>query len=334
MRIVNNLAAVVQRPVHIAEHAVRITVSIGVRSFADEQTRADSVLAEAGEAMCDAKARGGNGFAIYSPDLRVNPERRADIRRELQGALDTGVLETDFQPQVDAAGVVVAVEALLRWEHPRWGALPIDECVCVAEELGIIHALGLHVLEEACRHFQAWQMDARLRPVPKRLAVNVSAHQMRLTSFVDDVDEILLRTGMAPEALELELTERSVIPEDTASARAITALRARGVRVIIDDFGMQYSSLAYLKRLPVDGLKIDKMFVRDMAAEPRDSAIVESILSIARVAKLDVVAEGIEKVGDFEFLAARGCERYQGFLFARPMSGAAFLRYLQTRVAV
>jgi EAL domain-containing protein (putative c-di-GMP-specific phosphodiesterase class I) len=242
-------------------------------------------------------------------------------RVALETDLREGVLQGQFilhyQAQVAGEGSITGVEALLRWEHPKRGLVPPIEFITLTEETGLILKLGRWVLETACVQLAAWAAQPDLEHLT--IAVNVSARQFHHRDFVDQVLEILDRTGANPQRLKLELTESLLAHDIDDITTKMTALKARGVSFSLDDFGTGYSSLAYLKRLPLDQLKIDQSFVRDILTDPNDAAISKMVISLAESMSLSVIAEGVQTEAQRDFLAGQGCYAYQGYLFSRPL---------------
>jgi EAL domain-containing protein (putative c-di-GMP-specific phosphodiesterase class I) len=272
------------------------------------------VVRNADIAMYQAKGRGGDELVAFEPEMLHAARERLDLREDLRGALERGEMAVHYQPVVGLGdGSTVAVEALMRWNHPEHGAVSPVRFIPVAEETGLIVPLGAWVLERACRDLPALQGG-----VPGvRIGVNVSAVQLREPGFAADVARILRDTGVAPEDVVLELTE-SVFADDEQVADALRALRALGVSLSVDDFGTGYSSLSYLRRLEVDSIKIDRSFVGGLGEEPRDAALVRSIIELGHALGMTMVAEGVEDSDQERFLRDAGCDLAQGWLFGRP----------------
>ena len=253
---------------------------------------------------------------------------RAALEEDFRSALlsqDEFLLH--YQPQVNQAGQCVGVEALVRWAHPQRGLVSPAEFIPLAEETGLILALGRWVLHNACTLLASWQDVPQLSHLT--MAVNVSSSQFRHASFVDDVARVLAITGAPSGKLKLELTESLLVEDMETTIATMTALGAHGVGFSLDDFGTGYSSLSYLKRMPLDQLKIDQSFVRDLLTDPNDAAIVDTIIALSRSLGLEVIAEGVETPEQRDLLARAGCHLYQGYLFSRPLPTdllAAFLR--------
>lgn len=301
---------------------VFVTPSVGVVLAGDRGGTPDDLLREADAAMYAAKARGRDRHAVFRPEMRAASAGRLELEGALRRALgDPGrEFRLSYQLQVRLGdGGVAGFEALVRWEHPGRGLLPPGEFVPLAEETGLIVPLGLWVLREACRQAGEWRrLRAGAGRPPLTISVNLSARQLREPGLAGAVAEALVASGMEPEDLILEITE-SVLVEDFRSAvPALRALRASGVRIAIDDFGTGYSNLSYLKRLPVDHLKLDRSIVAGLDRDRTDLALVAAALALARALGLGVVAEGVETRGEAEKLAEVGCELGQGFYWRRP----------------
>ncbi|MCX7192156.1 MAG: EAL domain-containing protein [Proteobacteria bacterium] len=304
------------------KHTFYTTPSIGVVLFLGHQESLDVILKHADTAMYQAKAAGRNAVRFYDPVMQAAIEVRAELEDELRQALDRQQFYLSYQVQVDSLRRTVGAEVLLRWQHPDRGLISPAQFIPLAEETGSIVSIGLWVLRTACVQIKAWQNDALTRDLT--LAVNVSAKQFRRPDFVAQVQRVLLETGARPALLKLELTESIVLEnvEDTISK--MREIKSMGVSFSMDDFGTGYSSLQYLKRLPLDQIKIDQSFVRDVAHDPNDAAIVQTIIAMSEVMGLSVIAEGVETEAQREFLDLRGCHAFQGYLFGRPVPIAEF----------
>ena len=316
-RVARRLARVLGAPYRIAGREVFVTASIGIAMSEDGQDDPSDLLRDADAAMYLAKDRGRDRIELFSADMRDRALARLEVENDLRRALDRDELRLHYQPYVQLGehGSVVGCEALVRWQHPDRGLLGPAEFVALAEETGLIHALGKWVLEEACRALATAPDDATC------VAVNVSPHQLADHRFVDTVRGVLAAYEVAPRRLCLEITETAVIGDLDCALDALHDLRALGVRLALDDFGTGYSALSYLRLLPVDLIKIDRSFVARLADSPRDRAIVEGIISLAHALGLVVVAEGVERNDEARALVELGCDLAQGFLFARPAEG-------------
>ena len=313
-------------PFSLAGHELQVTASLGIALFPWDADQVPDLIKHADTAMFHAKSQGRNHCRFFTAEMNRAVCERLSLEHDLRRALKRGELVLDYQPQVDtASGLLVGAEALLRWEHPERGRLPPAAFIPLAEETGQILAIGEWVLREAARQINAWQAVGLIVP---RLAVNVSPLQVRQPDFVERVWAAVSASGLPRLSLEIELTE-SVLMEDSETVRArLLALKDLGFMLCIDDFGTGYSSLRYLKRWPVDMLKIDQSFVREMITDPGYGAVVRAILALAKALKLGVVAEGVETDAQLAFLQQYGCEACQGYYFSRPVSAGRFAEML------
>jgi diguanylate cyclase (GGDEF)-like protein/PAS domain S-box-containing protein len=304
-----------------AEHFVTASVGIAVaRPAGRDSVDAELLIRDADAAMYRAKERGRGRCEMFDAEMRARAVRRLETERELRGALERDEFELHYQPLVAlGSGEIVGLEALVRWNHPERGVLDPSQFVSIAEESGLIEPIGRWVQETACRQALGWhalQPDRR----PLDISVNLSARQVAHRDLADSVREILVRTGLEPVNLRLEVTE-SVLVEESASATAtLAALSELGVRLVLDDFGTGYSSLAYLNRFPFDALKIDRSFVDGLGVEQERTAIVEAVIGMARALSLDAIAEGVENETQLAELRRLGCDYAQGHLFSRPLA--------------
>ena len=318
-----NLLRAIEPALVIAQRQTQVSVSIGIAlAGMDGQGDApDQLLAHADAAMRAAKSGGGGRYRVFEASMIVNTQLQLELDMALRRALQCGEFELAYQPIMGADGCSIgAVEALLRWNDPHRGVVSPGEFIPVLEQTGLIVPVGQWVLREACKRAQGW--IAHGAP-PVTLSVNVSPIQFAEPDFVRHVLSALDATGFAAHLLQLEVTEGLLLDPTPDSLRKMDALVDAGVRLAIDDFGMGYSSLAYLKRFRLHSLKIDRMFVRDVPKQRQDTAIVRAIIELAHALELHVTAEGVETTEQHEALQALGCDSMQGFLFARPMPGDA-----------
>jgi len=311
--------------------AYHFTTSIGISLYPDDGDDAHALLRNADTAMYRAKEQGGNNYQFFTAEMTARARRRMSLESALHRAIEQEQFLLHYQPQVElATGRVTAIEALLRWNHPQQGLIPPMDFIPVLEETGMILTAGEWVLRTACRQQRAW-MEAGLPPV--RVAVNLSARQLRHQKFVDSVFQIIADTGIEPAHLELEITESMVMQQVKEVHTMLNALGAAGMGIAMDDFGTGYSSLSYLKGLPIDTLKIDKSFVGDITADPDDAEIVATIIAMARSLKLKVIAEGVETREQLDFLCAHDCDAMQGYYFSKPLPADEIPGLLQGTVA-
>ena len=313
-------------PFRVDEHNLFTTVSIGITLFPLDVRDPGGLLKNVDAAMYHAKESGRNGFKFFTPDLNVRAERRFKLETALRQALAKQELSVHYQPQVDLkSGRIVGMEALLRWQSPQLGNVSPVEFIPVAEETGLILPIGEWVLRAACRQTKAWH-DTGFPPM--QIAVNISGKQLLQKNFPEQVQAILRETGLAARYLDLELTESILMVDAGGGAAAMQALHALGVSFSMDDFGTGYSSLAYLKRFPIDILKIDQSFVRDLATDPNDAAIVKTIIAMAHTLGMRVIAEGVETYEQLAFLRDQGCDGSQGYYCSKPLTTDDFTKLL------
>ena len=298
-------------------HTHYSTPSIGATLIGGTAQSAFDLLKQADIAMYQVKSQGRNALCFFDPQMQVAISARAQLETDLQAALTGRQFVLHYQPQFHLDGRIVGVEALIRWQHPERGLVAPGAFIGVAEESELIVPMGHWVLRTACEQLTAWQNDPRYQQV--QMSVNVSARQFRQRDFVARVVEVLRETGVPPHLLKLELTESLVLDNVDDSIAKIGLLKTKGVRFSLDDFGTGYSSLAYLTRLPLDQLKIDQSFVRNLGVRHTDDVIVQTIIGMAGNLELDVIAEGVETQAQKDVLAGYGCQLFQGYLLGRPL---------------
>jgi diguanylate cyclase (GGDEF)-like protein/PAS domain S-box-containing protein len=326
--VAERIRAELNRPYAIAEREVYVSASIGIALFPRDGESAEELLKRADVAMFQAKKRGRDNHQFYSPESETRISAGLDMKTRLRRAIANGELELHYQPQVGFAdGDINSVEALVRWNNPELGSVPPAQFIPLAEETGLIHAIGVWVLETACAQARAWQ-DAGLKPV--RMCINVSARQLR-RELVDTVSRVLAQTRLPASSLELEITESVMVSRDPETDAALDALRALGIGFAIDDFGTGFATFGYLKRLPVRTLKLDGSFVRGVCDNADDVAIVAATVSLARSLKLRVVAEGVENAGQHARLRMLGCDDCQGYHVYRPLVASALEKLLRSK---
>jgi diguanylate cyclase (GGDEF)-like protein len=318
---------VLQAPVRIAAIDIHTSPSIGIAMYPDDGTTIQALLAHADAAMYSAKQHGRGNFRRYAPGMQAGTEDRVQLESDLHNAVTLNQFELYYQPKVDTrTGAVRSAEALIRWAHPTRGIVSPADFIPLAEECGLIGPIGAWVIREACRQARAWQDDG----VPAlRVSVNLSASQFRDSGLVESIRRALDDARLAPRYLEVELTESAVMSDPEQSIAILEHLSAMGVLVSVDDFGTGYSSMSYLRRFPIDKLKIDRVFIDEIVSRPEDASIVRAIVSLAHSLRLKVVAEGVETPAQLEFLKTAGCDEYQGYHFSRPLPAAEFERLLR-----
>jgi len=303
------------------------TASIGITLFGAHSTNVDELLKQADLAMYQAKDSGRNAIRFFDPEMQAAITSRVALEADLREAVEAGQFQLYYQPQVvGESHRLTGVEALLRWHHSRRGMVPPSEFIPLAEETGLILPLGQWVLETACAQLATWASQPEMAQLS--VAVNVSAHQIRQTDFVDQVLAVLADAGANPQRLKLELTESLLVSNVEDIIAKMTLLKSRGVGFSLDDFGTGYSSLSYLKRLPLDQLKIDQSFVNEVLTDANDAAIAKMIVALAESLGLAVIAEGVETEEQRNFLAESGCHAYQGYLFSKPLPLAGFEQWI------
>jgi diguanylate cyclase (GGDEF)-like protein len=305
-------------PLNLAGHDCRTTGSIGIAIFPDNGGDAQTLTKNADMAMYLAKEEGKNDFRFYSPVIKSQSIERLMLESSLRHALELNQFALHYQPKIEAAtGQINGVEALLRWRHPDLGDLPPMKFIPLAEETGLIIPIGRWVLRTACAQNMAWQRQGL--PVIS-MAVNLSPRQFQDDHLLRDVDDALKETGMPAHLLQLEITESMVMQNVARAIKLLDEIQSRGVRLAIDDFGTGYASLSYLKRLPVDSLKIDRSLIKGVGSDTEDTAIVRAVVTLARSLGIMVTAEGVETAEQLFQLRALGCDQGQGYYFARPVS--------------
>jgi diguanylate cyclase (GGDEF)-like protein len=311
----------------IDRHDLHVTASIGVSVYPDDGLDPDTLIKNADTAMYQAKEGGRRSIQFFKPAMNVLAVERQFIEEGLRRAIEKREFTLHYQPKVNLiTGAITGAEALIRWTHPTRGPIGPADFIPVAEDCGLILPVGSWVLREACAQTRAW-MDAGLQVTS--VAVNVSAVEFRDKNFLGGLFTILDETGLDPSSLELELTESVLMKHAASTATILQTLRKRGVRVAVDDFGTGYSSLSYLQKFPVDTVKIDQSFVRQISSEDDDTTIVKAVIGMARGLKLRVIAEGVETLEEVAFLRAYRCEEAQGYYFSRPVPPQQFAMLLR-----
>ncbi|HYD80177.1 MAG TPA: EAL domain-containing protein [Paucimonas sp.] len=327
----NRVLQAMSASIIVGEHEFYAACSIGIGLHPKDGVEAAELMKNADTAMYQAKAAGRNTFRFYAADMNV----RAHVRFELEAAMRHAIVRKEFvlhyQPQVElGSGRLIGFEALVRWQHPTLGLLEPGRFIGLAEDTGMIVQIGEWVLREACRQLKQWQEQTQ---EDYFVAVNLSARQFGDGNLLQLVDSALAESKLAAQCLELEITESLLMENPETGADTLRELRSRGVKLSIDDFGTGYSSLGYLKRFPLDKLKIDSSFVRDITTDPDDAAIATAIIAMAHRLKLKVIAEGVETEGQLGYLRAHDCDEVQGYFFSRPLPADACTQLLRTTTA-
>ncbi|PTR21785.1 MULTISPECIES: EAL domain-containing protein [unclassified Pseudomonas] len=320
-RVATRLASKLRLPVTIEGHELVVSVSMGISLLPDSAREISALVSQSNMAMQHAKHLGGNNFQFYTDSLQASTLERLQLENHLRKAVEEQQLKVFYQPKLClATGKLNAAEALVRWDHPTMGRVPPGDFIGLAEETGLIGPIGEFVLRQACWQACEWQREG-LEAI--RVSVNLSVHQLRQGKLVSLVRQVLEETGLAPHLLELELTESQLLDSVEHIIATFQQLRDLGVKLAIDDFGTGYSSLSYLKRIPVDYVKIDQAFIRGLGEGTEDAAITRAIIAMAHGLKLKVVAEGVEREEQLEFLKAERCDEVQGYLISRPIESQA-----------
>ena len=311
----------------IAGVDIHTSPSIGIAFYPADGTTTETLIARADAAMYSAKQRGRNNAQCFAPGMDTQSQDKVRLESDLHEAIALKQFELDYQPKVDVkSGAVHSVEALIRWRHPQRGLISPNEFIPLAEDSGLIGPIGGWVVREACRQAKAWQRKG----LPQvRVAVNLSASQFRQKNLLATIRQALLDADLDPSYLEVELTESAVMTNPEESVSILEQLSKMGVLVSVDDFGTGYSSMSYLRRFPIDKLKIDRGFISEFMTRPDDASIVRAIVSLAHSLRLKVVAEGVETPDQLDFLKTLGCDQYQGFHFSTPVSAADFEELLR-----
>jgi diguanylate cyclase (GGDEF)-like protein len=328
-QIAERVRHALREPLHVGEHTLFVTVSIGIALFSDVAMVPDDLLRDAETAMYRAKELGRDRHAVFDASLHGRAVALLELESDLRFALERGELLVYYQPIVSAASLEVrGVEALVRWQHPERGLVPPSEFIGFAEDSGLILRLGEWVLRRAIEQMRAWQAAGI---APERLSVNISARQLHQEHLSDRIAQLLDRAGLDPSCLELELTEGVVAECAEANIQVFQRLRALGIRLAVDDFGTGYSSLAYLTRFPVSTVKIDRSFLVDIQLDPVNQAIVRAVTTLAHSIGMRVVVEGIETTSQLDLARSLGCDEVQGFLVSVPLPVDEATVWLATR---
>jgi diguanylate cyclase (GGDEF)-like protein len=315
--VAHDLLSALRQPMQLCGHECHTTASIGIAMFPADGSDVQTLTKNADVAMYLAKEDGKNGFRFFTKEVKAQSIERLMLETNLRHALERNQLSLHYQPKVDlVTGQITGVEALLRWTHPDLGMLSPMQFIPLAEETGLIVPIGRWVLKEACAQNTAWQHRG-LRPVS--MAVNLSPRQFVDENLLQDIDGALVSCGMSPTLLQLEVTESMVMQNVPRAIKLLDAIQSRGIRLAIDDFGTGYSSMSLMKQFPIDTIKIDRSFVRDLPKDSEDQAIAQAIINMGKALGMTVVAEGVETSEQETFLRDHACDEMQGFLFSKPV---------------
>lgn len=325
--LVEKLMKSLALPFHLRDHELFVTTSLGGCMYPEDDLDTEAMMKKADIAMYHAKALGRNNFQFYDNQMDQNASRRFVISNSLRKGLEQNEFRLYYQPKIDvSSGLIVAMEALVRWEHPELGLLSPLEFIQLAEENGIIVQLGEWVLREACRQNVQWQQEGLAN---LRVAVNLSGYQLQHKSLLHSIKKILSETGISTDKLEFEITESVIMQNPDFAVAILSEITDLGIHISIDDFGTGYSSLAHLKRFSVNTLKIDKSFVRDVSMNGADAAIATAIIAMGNSLNLNIIAEGVETQEQFNFLKENNCGQVQGYLFSHPLPSDEFVALLK-----
>jgi predicted signal transduction protein with EAL and GGDEF domain len=330
--VARKLLAAIRLPFAVEERDFFLTTSLGVSVYPDDGVDPEALVQNADTAMYRAKEHGRDNFQLYTPAMTARAIDRLSLENRLRQALQKEELVLFYQPIVDLAdGRVRGAEALLRWEHPERGLLAPVEFISLAEISGLIAPIGRWVLQTACRQIREWQTQGHPNLT---VSVNLSPRQFQGADLVSQVAGALREPGVDPRCLDLEITESNAMEDAELTVNSLWELKRLGVGISMDDFGTGYSSLNYLKKFPIDRVKLDQSFVRDVASNPEDAAIVRAVIAMAHTLRLVVAAEGVETEDQLSFLRRHQCDEMQGFLFSPPVPPDEFRELLRRRQAL
>jgi len=316
-RVAKRILDALSRPLKIDDREYVVTGSMGIAVYPDDGEEVDDLLRNADIAMYAAKEEGRNTYRFFSEEMNARMMERLALESDLRRALERDELVLHYQPQVEALTKrIVAVEALVRWEHPERGLIPPLDFIGIAEETGLIIPLGEWVMRTACAQAVAWQQAGF---TPMRMAVNIASQQLTQSDLVATVHKVLDATSLDGQYLEIEITESSLMTDVEATTQKLWNLKETGLSLSVDDFGTGYSSMSYLKRFPLDALKIDRSFISDLTVDANDAAITKAVIALAKALDLSTIGEGVEEEEQLAFLREQGCDLIQGFLISRPM---------------
>ncbi len=320
--IAEKILKALAEPFWVDQHELIITASIGIGNYPESGNDLFEIVKNADTAMYGVKSSGKNSYKVYHPTMHDQALEDMELESSLRKVVEKNELVLHYQPQLNMeTGKIFGAEALVRWQSPKMGLISPARFITLAEETGLIIPIGEWVIRTACMQNSAWQRMG-IRPI--KVAVNISALQLEYHDFITTIDSALDNSGINPQHLELEITESMIMQREGVAEKNILELKKRGITFSIDDFGTGYSSLSNLKQLPIDTIKIDRSFVRDIVTDPDDAAIVTAIIAMARSLKINVIAEGTEIFEQIEFLTRRGCHHIQGYWVSKPLPASAF----------
>ena len=323
------ILSVLSMPASIDHHDVYLSACIGIATYPEDATDADTIIRHADRAMDHARHRGSNTYEFFEPAMNGHALERQSLENGLRQAIDREQFVLHYQPRINlATGTIIGVEALVRWRHPQFGLMLPAQFITIAEESGLMVPIGQWVLRESIRQGRRW-LDAGLSKL--HVAINVCAAELRARDFCEGVAAILSQTGFAPCNLELQMTEALLMRDSKTIETILQDLKSIGVRITLDGFGTGYASLSHLSRLPIDALNINQSFVRELAADGGNAGIVGAIIGMGQALRIQVVAEGVETRGQFEYLRQQNCPEGQGFYFSRAVDAEALGRILSAQ---
>jgi len=318
-KIAQRVLKIIAQPFHIQGHEIFVSASIGISTYPEDGSDLETLMKNADVAMYHAKAQGKNNYQFYKRSMNEKAMERMHMENDLRKAIKNGEFELFFQPRIDVLRKRInAVEALIRWHHPDAGLIMPNDFIPVAEESGLIVPIGEWVLEEACRKLNIWQ--SKLPDTEFSISVNISGRHFVQEGLINVIEKIINDAGISPGTLEIEITESAMMKDAEKTVNTLRQLKSLGLVICMDDFGTGYSSFNYLKEFPIDIIKIDKIFIRDIPNKREDMAIVKAIVAMSESLGIRVIAEGVETIGQYEFLIREGCNEMQGFLFSKPLS--------------
>jgi len=326
-RVAKRIMQALSRPLKIDDREYVVTGSMGIAVYPEDGEDVDVLLRNADIALYAAKEEGRNRYRFFSEKMNSRMLERLAIESDLRKALERDELLLHYQPQVESlTGKVIACEALVRWDHPERGLVPPLDFIGIAEETGLIIPLGEWVLREACEQAMSWH---RAGYSDLRVSVNIASQQLTQSDLVATVNKVLESTGLDGKYLELELTESSLMTDVETTIQTLRNLKDTGLSLSVDDFGTGYSSMTYLKRFPLDSLKIDRSFVQDLNVDANDAAITRAVIALAKALDLSTIAEGVEEEEQLAFLRVLGCDLIQGYYFSRPLPEDGIIEFLE-----
>jgi predicted signal transduction protein with EAL and GGDEF domain len=327
--VANKILAELARPIEVLGHQITVTASIGISHYPNDANDVQHLLKHADSAMYQAKEAGRNTARFFTSDLNFLLSKRLEVESRLRRGIERNEFFLRYQPQVDVlSGKIVGLEALLRWNDPQHGEIYPKDFISIAEELGLIIPLGEWVFRTACLQIKAWEQDGYH---DLKVSLNLSARQFLSRKLLPSMTAALLETGVSASSIDIEITEAVAMRNLEQSIEILTELRRMGATISIDDFGIGYSSLGQLKRLPAQTLKIDQSFISQLPDDINSSSITEAIIAMGKRLKLRVIAEGVEQVSQLEFLRANGCDAFQGFLYAKPLTASEVSALLKSQ---